>query len=85
MSIPREHLSTLRALGYTETEARFLYLVATHSGYFTQRHYLAFAQQSKGHRVHRLTTRASTAATHGSAFSLATPTSTISTRGAFTT
>ena len=58
MSIPREHLSTLRALGYTETEARFLYLVATHSGYFTQRHYLAFAQQSKGHRVHRLTTRA---------------------------
>lgn len=57
MNIRPEHLSALRHLGYTDTEARFLYLVATHSGYFTQRHYLAFTDQSKGCLVHRLTRR----------------------------
>jgi hypothetical protein len=29
------HTEALRYLGYTEEESRFLYLVATHSGYFT--------------------------------------------------
>ena len=29
------HIDALRSFGYTEEEARFLYLVATHSGYFT--------------------------------------------------
>ena len=57
MNIRPEHLSALCHMGYTETEARFLYLVATHSGYFTQRHYLTFGGQSKGCLVHRLTTR----------------------------
>ena len=37
--------------------------MATHSGYFTQRHYLAFTDQSKGCLVHRLTPAPSTAAT----------------------
>jgi len=35
MSIQEDKLAKLRAFGYTEVEARFLYLVATHSGYFT--------------------------------------------------
>jgi hypothetical protein len=30
-------VEALQALGYTEAEARFLYIVATHSGYFTAR------------------------------------------------
>ena len=34
MNIRPEHLSAIRNLGYSDTEARFLYLVATHSGYF---------------------------------------------------
>jgi hypothetical protein len=57
MNIRPEHLSAIRNLGYTDTEARFLYLVATHSGYFTQRHYLAFARLNPGSLVHRLTSR----------------------------
>jgi len=57
MNIPPEHLSAIRNLGYTDTEASFLYLVATHSGYFTQRHYLTFGSQTKGRLVHQLTTR----------------------------
>jgi hypothetical protein len=49
MNISRAHLDALRALGYTEPEARFLYLVATHSGYFVARQFLGFsgAQWSK--------------------------------------
>ncbi|MGD0125128.1 MAG: hypothetical protein ABSF46_07220 [Terriglobia bacterium] len=57
MNIRPEHLSAIRNLGYTDTEARFLYLVATHSGYFTQRHYLDFAHLNPGSLLHRLTTR----------------------------
>ena len=39
----RRPISTaLKALGYTEAEARFLYIVATHSGYFVARQFLAF-------------------------------------------
>jgi len=57
MNIRPEHLSAIRNLGYTDTEARFLYLVATHSGYFTQRHYRDFADLHSGSGVHRLTTR----------------------------
>ena len=48
MNIPPEHLAALRNLGYTDTEARFLYLVATHSGYFTQRQYLDFTSTDPG-------------------------------------
>ena len=43
MKMPQEHVERIAALGYTESEARFLYLVATHSGYFTLRHFSAFA------------------------------------------
>jgi hypothetical protein len=34
--------------GYTEEEARFLYLVATHSGYFTCQQFLKFIQAKPG-------------------------------------
>ena len=57
MNIRPEDLSAIRCLGYTDTEARFLYLVATHSGYFTQRQYLTFTDQSHGWLVNRLITR----------------------------
>jgi hypothetical protein len=51
MNIARVHLDALRALGYTEAEARFLYLVATHSGYFVARQFLAFANAHWGERT----------------------------------
>jgi len=36
------HTEALRYFGYTEEEAKFLYLVATHSGYFTCQQFLQF-------------------------------------------
>ncbi len=36
--------------GYTETEAQFLYIVATHSGYFTLRQFLKFTGAHRGKR-----------------------------------
>jgi hypothetical protein len=50
MNIQESQLSNLRACGYTEAEARFLYLVATHSGYFTVRQFLDFAVAKSGKR-----------------------------------
>jgi len=44
------HIEALRSLGYTEEEARFLYLVATHSGYFTCQQFLHFIQTKPGKR-----------------------------------
>ena len=43
MTIYESQLANLRGFGYTEVEARFLYLVATHSGYFTVPQFLSFA------------------------------------------
>src|SRR6266704_5798864 len=51
MNIAAVHLDALQALGYTEAEARFLYLVATHSGYFVARQFLAFADAHWGKRT----------------------------------
>jgi hypothetical protein len=39
MKIPNEHLRAIQSLGYTADEARFLYVVATHSGYFLPRQF----------------------------------------------
>jgi len=50
MNIQESQLANLRAFGYTEAEARFLYLVATHSGYFTVRQFLDFAVAKSGKR-----------------------------------
>lgn len=55
MTITQEHLAVLRDLGYTEQEARFVYLVATHSGYFTLQQYLDFTGTTKGRSVHEFT------------------------------
>jgi hypothetical protein len=57
MNIRSEDLTVIQRLGYTEPEARFLYLVATHSGYFIERQFLAFTDKSKGWCVHRLATK----------------------------
>ena len=51
MNIAPTHLEALKALGYTEVEARFLYLVATQSGYFTARQFLAFTGAHWGKRT----------------------------------
>ena len=48
MPFPESSIENLRGLGYTEDEARFLYLVATHSGYFATRQYLAFTSAKSG-------------------------------------
>lgn len=51
MKVSPSHLDALKALGYTEQEARFLYLVATHSGYFVARQFLAFTGAHWGKRT----------------------------------
>ena len=50
MNISETHFANLRAFGYTESEARFLYIAATHSGYFTVRQFLEFAKAKSGKR-----------------------------------
>jgi hypothetical protein len=50
MRIPESHLAKLQVFGYTEAEARFLHIAATHSGYFTVRQFLSFAKASSGKR-----------------------------------
>ena len=57
MNIAPAHLDALKAFGYTETEARFLYIVATHSGYFVARQFLAFADAHWGYRTNTLWTK----------------------------
>jgi len=51
MNIAPAYLEALKALGYTEEEARFLYIVATHSGYFVARQFLAFTGAHWGKRT----------------------------------
>ncbi len=51
MNITPAHLDALQALGYTKPEARFLYLVATHSGYFSARQFLGFTGAHWGKRT----------------------------------
>ena len=50
MKMPADQVDRIAALGYTEPEARFLYIVATHSGYFTLRQFLAFTGARRGKR-----------------------------------
>src|SRR6266849_10051357 len=50
MNIQESKLADLRAFGYTQAEARFLYLVAAHSGYFTVRQFLDFTHAKSGKR-----------------------------------
>ncbi len=50
MNSHESQLANPRAFGYTEAEARFLRLVATHSGYFTVRQFLDFSRARSGKR-----------------------------------
>ena len=54
MNIKDIYLDSLKELGYTEMEARFIYIVATHSGYFTARQFLDFADAKRGKRSDKL-------------------------------
>jgi hypothetical protein len=42
MKIPDVYIERIRALGYPEGEARFLYTVANHSGYFVSSQFSVF-------------------------------------------
>src|SRR5215469_2135219 len=61
VSIKPSHLEALKALGYTESEAHFLYVVVTHSGYFVARQFLALTCGHWGKRAtafwHKLHTK----------------------------
>lgn len=50
MKILPIYTEALRGFGYAEEEARFLYLVATHSGYFTCQQFLQFIKTKPGKR-----------------------------------
>jgi hypothetical protein len=50
MHFPESSIENLRGLGYSKVQACFLYLVATHSGYFSTRQYLEFARAKSGEK-----------------------------------
>src|ERR1700741_3548877 len=50
MTFPESSIENLLSLGYTEDEARFLYIVATHSSYFSTRQYLQFTGAKSGEK-----------------------------------
>ncbi|HXA76563.1 MAG TPA: hypothetical protein VNV41_05470 [Candidatus Acidoferrales bacterium] len=50
MKISSEHIAAVESLGYTPDEARFLYIVATFSGYFVPRQYNSFVGARWGKR-----------------------------------
>jgi hypothetical protein len=50
MHLPETRIEHLHSFGYSEDEARFLYLVTTHSGYFSTRQYLQFAGAKSGEK-----------------------------------
>jgi hypothetical protein len=50
MQFPETSIENLRGLGYTEDESQFLYIVATHSGYFSARQYLTFTGAKSGEK-----------------------------------
>ena len=54
MKIAEQDITAIRTLGYTDDEARFLYIVATHSGYFIPRQFLALTGSKWGYRTDQL-------------------------------
>jgi hypothetical protein len=50
MNFNDQDIVAIQTLGYTPDEARFLYLVAVHSGYFVPRQFLAFSGAKWGKR-----------------------------------
>lgn len=57
MSVCIKHVRRLQSMGYNESESRFLYLVATHSGYFVAGQFVAFRAQHKGCMLDRFIAR----------------------------
>src|SRR6266851_6709237 len=55
MRILEYAIAVIQAFRYTETEARFLYIVATHSGYFVPRQFLEFSSAKWGYRTNHFT------------------------------
>jgi hypothetical protein len=53
MNIAQPHIAAIQSFGYTEDEARFLYIVATHSGYFLPRQFIAFTGTDWGKRSNK--------------------------------
>jgi hypothetical protein len=51
MNIAPAHLDALKAVGYNEAEAGFLYIAATHSGYFRNRQFLTYTGAYWGRRT----------------------------------
>jgi hypothetical protein len=50
MNIDPESINAIASLGYTQDEARFLYIVAMHSGYFVPRQFLISSGAKRGKR-----------------------------------
>ena len=50
MTFNDQDIAAIQTLGYTPDEARFLYLVAVHSGYFVPRQFLTFSGAKWGKR-----------------------------------
>jgi hypothetical protein len=50
MTFPESAIENLRSLGYTDDEACFLHIVATHSSYFSKRQYLQFTGAKSGEK-----------------------------------
>jgi hypothetical protein len=50
MKLPLDHIERIQELGFTDSEARFLYIVAVHSGYFTLPQFLNFVGACPGKR-----------------------------------
>jgi hypothetical protein len=57
MNVAAEHLDNLVRLGYTPEEARFIYIAATHSGYFTHRQFLTFSGTKPGKHSQKFLTK----------------------------
>jgi hypothetical protein len=50
MKLPGVHIERIQQLGYTDSEAQFLYIVAVFSGYFTMRQFRVFTGSRSGKR-----------------------------------
>jgi len=57
MTFDDQDIAAIESLGYTADEARFLYLVAVHSGYFLPRQFLTFTGAKWGSRSHNFVSR----------------------------
>jgi hypothetical protein len=57
MIFKEQDIAAIQTLGYTVDEARFLYLVAVHSGYFVPRQFLTFSGAKRGKRSSNFTAK----------------------------